>query len=259
MTRTADFIEHRNRIESQIVSPLLQHGDKFSSGRSLVEKFREVARTLPGEPGFDIRQFNSLVNEMCVATLILAETPSEAKLHYEPGLASTAKTVDFLLVLEDGQKIWVDAKTVDPEWQDDDRAERHVETMQRHLPSNVHFVVNGPAYHHMQAARGRFLEYALEFEDKIRLLTPLEHGFYRMVYCGTGFSWHRSALEDFADFYRTGRHRADDGFRNMEAFYIQSNGLQLDRSINDICLVFRPTETEAVSEVRCSIKGPTFS
>jgi hypothetical protein len=34
--------------------------------------------------------------------------------------------------------------------------------------------------------------------------------------------WHRSHLEDFADFYHTGEHREDDAFADMEAADLRS-------------------------------------
>jgi hypothetical protein len=42
------------------------------------------------------------------------------------------------------------------------------------------------------------------------------------VFCGTAWGWHRSHLEDFADFYRTGKHREDEAFADMEAADLRS-------------------------------------
>src|SRR5262249_51648136 len=53
-----------------------------------------------------------------------------------------------------------------------------------------------------------------------------------LIFCGNEFAWHRSDLEDFADFYHTGRHSADDPFALMEQHYLKENGVQLERNID---------------------------
>jgi hypothetical protein len=44
----------------------------------------------------------------------------------------------------------------------------------------------------------------------------------RLVFCGTAWGWHRTHLEDFADFGRTGKHREHDAFADMEAADLRS-------------------------------------
>ena len=42
------------------------------------------------------------------------------------------------------------------------------------------------------------------------------------LFCGTAWGWHRTHLEDFADFCRTGKHREHDVFPDMEAADLRS-------------------------------------
>lgn len=65
-------------------------------------------------------------------------------------------------------------------------------------------------------------------------------------------------LEDFADFYFTGRHRPDDSFGNMESHYIKENGILIVRSIDSFCYMERKTAEIKPKVFRCGIMGPEF-
>jgi hypothetical protein len=212
----------------------------------------------PGEFGSDVRQYNCFVNELCAAVAILNGAPIEALLSYEPPLQKSQKTIDFLLVLPGFPRQWVDVKTVDPEWRDDQKAEERRERALKHVPPNVSLVVDAASYHHMSATRARFLEYTLQFEEKIRLLSDAERGVYQLIFCGNGFSWRRDALEDFADFYLSGHHRSDDGLRDMESHVLKERGVAIDRSISGFCLLMRAYEDDGIRDFRCGVRGPVF-
>jgi hypothetical protein len=78
----------------------------------------------------------------------------------------------------------------------------------------------------MTAARAKMLEYSIEVEEKIASCTadigavPVV-----LVFCGDEFKWHLDSLEDFVDFYRTGRYRYDDPFSKMAAHYISEKSI----------------------------------
>jgi hypothetical protein len=55
------------------------------------------------------------------------------------------------------------------------------------------------------AARSSFLKYILETEAKLASHVAVQPGRGVLVFCGDGFGWDTSELEDFADFYRLGR------------------------------------------------------
>jgi excisionase family DNA binding protein len=94
--------------------------------------------------------------------------------------------------------------------------------------------MGGEIWHQMFAARARMLEYALELEGKIRDcgLKDQEKTLFILALCGAGFHWHEDELEDFVQFYRTGRHRSDDPFSRVEANYAKEKNLALERTIS---------------------------
>ena len=80
----------------------------------------------------------------------------------------------------------------------------------------------------------------LELEDKIGEIANREKYSFALVFCGDGFKWHRTQLEDFADFYRTGRHRPDDPVGKMELHDMNDKGQRLQRTISCFCYLERP-------------------
>lgn len=78
-----------------------------------------------------------------------------------------------------------------------------------------------------------------------------------LVFCGTGMEWHRSELEDFADFYRTGRHRQDDPFAAMEAEALRNSGNPLQRNIAAFGFLRRHMPGTTAEEWIPDVRGPT--
>ena len=72
----------------------------------------------------------------------------------------------------------------------------------------------------------------MEFEPRLAAAKAIRQGPGILVFCGTGFPWRRSDLEDFADFYHIGAHRADDPFALMEQHHIEYEQLQILRNID---------------------------
>jgi hypothetical protein len=87
------------------------------------------------------------------------------------------------------------------------------------------------------SARAAFMRYTLEFEEKLDAVQTGSPGSGCLIFCGNGIDWHPSHLEDFADFYRTGEHRPDDSFGEMERHHMQQNNITLRRNIHSFgCL-----------------------
>lgn len=103
------------------------------------------------------------------------------------------------------------------------------------------------------------MEYAREFEPKLADANRAQPGRGVLIFCGAGWSWRLSELEDFADFYRTGRHRPDDPFGRMEAEGLKEDGTDLMRNIGAFGFMkrnFPPvTEDKWLPEVR----GPSYN
>ena len=106
------------------------------------------------------------------------------------------------------------------------------------FPENVNVLLSkdwlgGKLWHYKFASRGRMLEYTLELEQKIiecRLAS--ENTRFVLALCGEGFYWHKDQLEDFVEFYFTGRHRPDDALSNAETRSLTKKGITLSRSIS---------------------------
>ncbi len=77
-----------------------------------------------------------------------------------------------------------------------------------------------------------------------------------MVFCSDGFDWRWDKLEDFADFYKTGRYNPDDPFRNMESHYIENKKISLQKNITAFCYLERPKTQTKIEKLICPIQGP---
>ena len=76
-----------------------------------------------------------------------------------------------------------------------------------------------------------------------------------MIFCGTGFAWHKSNLEDFADFYLTGIHRGDDPFALMEQHHIKKEKIKLRRNIGHFAFLRRHIEKPETEEFHFPIRA----
>lgn len=200
-------------------------------------------------------------NELCIASrLIKWSEPRFTLIEYEPELAGTPKSIDYRATTADGYVLYVDVKTIRPkrpiqstrDGQNAGRAKterdywcKFVElTNNESFPANVKLILSeelggGTAWHDMFTARSRMLEYALEYEEKIRAakLAQIKASFCFWL-CSSG-TWSADELEDFVAFYRTGRYRYDDSLAKMSADYCAKEGVTLDRTINHFACMTR--------------------
>jgi hypothetical protein len=176
-------------------------------------------------------------NELCVASALLAGKRTVFKtIEYEPPLPNTNETIDFVCKVGSGNMLYVDAKTIHPALTDRwDQFEKI--KAEGKIPQSVNVVLSknwlgGELWHSMFAARGRMLEYTLEFERKIRAANLAAAGNHStIVFGGAGFHWHEDELEEFVGFYKTGEHIPGDAFADMEAWYIKTKDIRLDRTV----------------------------
>jgi hypothetical protein len=158
--------------------------------------------------------------------------------------------------------VYVDVKTISPvptdKWGQFEEAQR-----EKWIPENVRVGLSedwmgGEIWHGWIAGRGRMLEYALELEQKIRDsgLNGRTDTSIILALCGTGFQWHESQLEDFADFYRSGRHRSDDAFARMEAHFIEERKIVLKRTVTSIAYMERKMRAILPKIMGWNVRGP---
>src|SRR5262249_24582718 len=140
---------------------------------------------------------------------------------YEPEFLPDGRKIDF--VVDRGKdNVYVEVKTVRPRSADTDAAWQRFIHRKKHHAKDVELLIEKEwmavsIYNNLFKSRSHFLDYAQDFEKRLQAAQAIKPGPGVLVYCGTGFAWHRSNLEDFADFYRTGVHRSDDPFGPMEA------------------------------------------
>lgn len=234
---------------------------RFLDGDRLLLRFNEaVHRALAG---FPLAEMGEAHNEMCIArALLLNKEPRFSSLAYEPPLPGCAKTIDFCGVSTEGLNVYVDVKTIAPvpkdRWEQFEQAQK-----EKWFPENVRVGLiegwmGGVIWHGWIAGRGRMLEYTLELEQKIREsgLRGRKNTNVILALCGNGIHWQESQLEDFADFYRYGRHRFDDSFARMEAHFIEKRKIVLERTVTSIAYMERKTRAILPHITRWNVRGP---
>jgi hypothetical protein len=142
---------------------------------------------------------------------------------------------------------------VRPRTEDTDEAWlKFIQRKKRH-PTNVNVIVEkewmgGAIYGNLFASRAHFLDYAMDFEARLATAKEIKPGPGVLVFCGTGFAWHKSNLEDFADFYLSGVHRGDDPFALMEQHAIKEKKIHLMRNIDHFAYLRRHIEVPKMEE-----------
>lgn len=257
-TMIAGFLR---RVDSSICMFLTAERDRFPSVDTLLARYRDAQSSWTTGSIDHTRGLTEVVNEMCVAKWILERDDGAcASIEYEPKISGTDKSIDFLVRTAEGAAIYFDVKTVHPLSRDAwDRFQRAKE--RGYFTKNTALILDsdfmgGEIAHDFFASRQRFLEHTSEFETKITLVPDQEKRFFQMVFCGDGFRWRRDQLEDFVDFYLNQRHRRDDPFADMEAHYLDEQGIQLARNIHGFCYMERKQQSVVPATFVCGVRGP---
>jgi len=229
---------------STMRSALASAATRFASVERLLTRLeRHADRALGDLAGF--RQFNESHNEACVA-IELVSSPHVAMIDYEPPMRTCDKRLDFSVDLQDGRRSWVEVKTVDPADQDDwDKYEAALD--EGRFPTNVDLILvkgmmGGEIYHDAYAGRAKLLDYAVETEGRLEACRgDIGTGSCTLVIAANPFKLPMEAVEDFAHFYRTGKHSPWDEFRDMEVYDLERRGVSLTRTIARFAYVGRAT------------------
>jgi hypothetical protein len=233
---------------------------RLLGGAKLWAQFESAANSCRDGNPAAIAALIERVNELAVARLILNNPTLEGELHYEPDLIPDGRRIDFV-VFGLSENIYIEVKTVNPQADNSDANwEKHVDRREHH-PENVRYIVGkewlgAQIYGNSFSARGHFLDYTRQFETRLAAAKAVHPGIGLLIFCGNGFAWHLSELKDFADFYLTGTHRADDPFGPMERHGVQAKKIELLRNISSFGFVKRDasqtTEEQCVMPVRGS-------
>jgi hypothetical protein len=245
-----------------ILLPRLSADRRFPDASKLADRFeREVSDWQ--SKSVDERSFRGVINitnEVAAAKALLGEMAAAELLHYEPPINGTKKTLDFLVIGEQGHCAWIDVKTVAPQWQDDDEAWQRFLDIAAEFPFNARLgvrrdfcgaAISGQAI----KARWTFIRRTIEVELKAALIPPAEKGRVWLLFCSDSGAWHPDELEDFADFYRTGKFRDDDWSRNAIARYMMEEKLSFARTLEGFHFL-RRRQDELNVELRLAMRGP---
>ena len=264
-TLTADEIQtvedYRAEVMKTYGAIFAEAADRFPGSEPLLRRFNAAVDSVLR--GSSFRAVDEAHNELCIARALLLNTkPRFASLAYEPSLVGCAKTIDFRAVSVEGLTVFVDVKTIKPEpkdrWKQFERAQREGWFPQNMIVGLSKEWMGGEMWHQMFAVRARMLEYTLELETKIREcgLTGQENTLFLLAFCGAGFHWHVSQLEDFVQFYRNGRHRSDDPFAKVESYFMEEENVTLDRTVMRFACMRRRQFELFPASLNWNVKGP---
>jgi hypothetical protein len=230
-------------------------------GDALWSQFEEAVESCRADPKGDDRAVTERINELAVAKLLIDDPTVTSPITYEPELPD-GRRIDFV-VDRGNDNLYIEVKTVRPRTADTDDAWQKFLDRSKHHPENVNFLVEkewmgGAIYGNVFAPRAHFLDYALEFESRLAAAKVQKGGPGCLIFCGTGFAWHLSNLEDFTDFYHDGTHRADDPFGPMEKHSIERKGIELARNIDHFAFLRRHVEVPKMEEFHYPVRGPRF-
>lgn len=242
---------------------LVDAGSRIIRGSVLWRQFESVVEIYHASHGKDDSRLVEVVNEMAMAK-ILANDPAlpNARIEYEPDILPDGRRIDF--VVDRGKdNLYVEVKTVRPQTKATREAYQKFEDRKKYHPGNVEFVVNpqkqsGAIYGDAFASRSHFLDYTMAFEERLAAAKAIQPGPGILVFCGSGYAWRKSNLENWADFYHLGRHRADDPFGPMEKHTIEKEGIQLKRNVDHFAWLQRPFEQAELTGLTFPIRGPEF-
>ena len=229
-------------------------------GDVLWAQFEEAVASCRADPEGDDRQIVEKVNELAVAKVLLDDATITGPITYEPEFLPDGRKIDF--VVDRGKdNLYIEVKTVRPRTADTEEAWQKFIARKKHHPDNVNFIVEkewmgGAIYGNVFASRAHFLDYTREFETRLAAAKAIKPGPGVLVFCGTGFAWHKSNLEDFADFYLTGVHRGDDVFALMEQHTIKRKKIKLLRNIDHFAYLRRHIEKPQKEEFHFPVRGP---
>ncbi len=233
---------------------------RIIGGERLWGQFEAVLRAARlGQEGAD-RQLCERINELAIAKFLADDKTITGEIAYEPDILPSERKVDFVVERSE-DRMYVEVKSIYPNTADTQANwERYLQLREYH-PENVNFVVEqdwlgGMIYGNTFAARSKLLDYSLAFEERLPEAKQEVPGPGILVFCGSGFHWRVSDLEDFSDFYHSGCHRADDPFARMEQHEIEAQGLSLRRSIDHFSFLKRSTCRAEFTRVYFPVKGP---
>lgn len=259
---TQEIEEHIAAVEGLYRRPLTDPGSRLAGGARLWSQFDEAVAAFRQHGRRQVAGVIERVNELVVARqLLLDASLASAEIAYEPEIVPGGTKFDFVATDAEGLPVYIEVKTVEPKTEDSDRNWQKAERRQEHLTPGNRYVVakdwlGAAIFGNSFAARSSFMGYTLETEMKLAAHDAIRPGRAILVFCGTGFAWHVSELEDFADYYSTGRHRIDDPFAKMEAHAIAHGRAAPARTLAGFAALVRKHDDVEPRKWVYPVRGP---
>lgn len=233
---------------------------RVARGQALWDQFEQAAAVCCADDNVDSRQLTERVNELAVVKVLIDDPNIAGPISYEPDLLPDNRKIDYVVARGD-ENIYVEVKTVHPRTDDTDEAWENYLRRKEYHPETVNFLVErewmgGALYGNTFASRSHFLDYSLEFESRLAAAKLIKGGPGILVFCGNGFAWGCSDLEDFADFYHSGAHRLDDPFALMEKHHIEDRGIQILRNVDHFSYLKRAVTQAEPQQLIFPVRGP---
>lgn len=246
---------------SRSILPKLASDSRFGRVTDLIDRFHHKIETWRKTNAF--RPVIETGNELAAAECLLASLAVGDSLTYEPPMAGTDKRIDFLKISGAGAYEWIEVKTVSPKWADDEAGWLRFSHIAQTFPENAKLAVAkewGGSAVAGQAIKARwsFIQRAVEAEEQATFIPVNQRGPVWLLFCSTGFEWHQDELEDFADFYRTGNHRADDWLRNAADRYMHDEGIKFSQSLSGFHYLARSHDEVSAHAFSIDVTGPRF-
>lgn len=256
--------QHIAAVEAAYRPSMTGAGSRLAGGARLWSQFDEAVAAFRQHGRRQLAGVIERVNELVVAQqLLLDASLGQAEIAYEPEIVPGGTKFDFVATDAEGLPVYIEAKTVEPKTEHNDRNWQKVEQRQEHLTPGNRYVVGkdwlgATIFGNSFAARSSFMGYALETETKLAAHAAIRPGRAILVFCGTGFAWHVSELEDFADFYRDGRHRIDGPFAKMEEHAISNGRPAPARTLSGFAALVRKHDDTEPSNWVYPVRGPKW-
>jgi hypothetical protein len=217
MTIETEIEAHIAAIEEACREIITGSNTRIEGGSRLWRQFEDAVAAWRAKPSPKrVLAIIERVNELTVAGLFIKDD-SIVKLEYEPREIGLDGRIDFRLGLDMGKAAHAEVKTIQPQTDDSDENWEKYEERRELFTPGANFIVQkewmgAQLFGRSFSARAAFMRYTLEFEEKLDAVQTGSPGSGCLIFCGNGIDWHPSQLENFADFYRTGKHRPDDSF-----------------------------------------------
>jgi hypothetical protein len=259
----------REHIKQLVDETRKAYGDVLTGNDSRIQRgsvlwgqFEDAAKGCLLEVEGAERQLGERINELAVAKLLADDTGLAGPITYEPNILPSGRKIDFVADRV-RDNLYIEVKTVHPETVDSEAAwENYIRRRKLH-PNNADFVTHkdwmgGKLYGDTFASRSHFLQYTMDFEKRLAEAKQVKDGPGLLVFCGNGMRWHRSNLEDFADYYHAKKHRQDDPFALMEKHHIETEKLQVMHNVDNFGVIRRPMDQATIRDFLYPVRGPSF-